>query len=187
MVTFDAEAEGLEVAALARSVNGLCGPEVAVRAAEVVPPAFDARHSARARCYRYQILNAAAPDPFLARTAWHVEAPLDRAMLRLASDPLIGEHDFSSFCRRPDEGATLVRRVHEARWEEAGEGVLWFWIEANAFCHQMVRSITGTIVETGRGKKRPGDIMGIIRARDRHAAGDLAPAHGLCLWAVRYG
>jgi len=60
-----------------------------------------------------------------------------------------------------------------------------FWIEANAFCHQMVRSIVGTIVEVGLGKKRAGDLTGILRAGDRSTAGQ-RPRHGLCLWAVRY-
>ena len=111
--------------------------------------------------------------------------------MTLACDPFIGEHDFSAFCRRPksppgSEPVSLHRRVLAARWEDTGDGVLHLWIEANAFCHQMVRSITGTLVEVGRGKKRAGDVMGIIRGQDRHQAGDLAPPQGLCLWAVRY-
>ena len=73
-------------------------------------------------------------------------------VLRLACDPLIGEHDFSSFCRRPpDTEATMVRRVREATWRSVGEDVLCFEIEASAFCHQMVRSLVGTMVETGTG------------------------------------
>ncbi len=176
---------------LQQSINKLCAPDVVVRSVEVVDGAFSARFSARSRLYRYTILNTPVPDPFLHRTSWHVAQPLDLRSMVLACDPFIGEHDFSSFCRRPKpmsgaEPASLTRRVLTARWEDAGEGILHFWIEANAFCHQMVRSITGTIVEAGRHKKRAGDMMGIIAAKDRHAAGDLAPAQGLCLWAVRY-
>jgi tRNA pseudouridine38-40 synthase len=178
------------VAEVVQAVNKLCGPTVVVRDAAMVDDGFDARFSARARRYRYTIVNRPVPDPFLARTAWHVRAPLDVRAMTLACDPLIGEHDFSSFCRRPKtvsgEPASLVRRVLDARWDDEGEGLLHFWIEANAFCHQMVRSIVGTLVEVGRGKKRAGDVMGIVRAADRQAAGDLAPPHGLCLWAVRY-
>ena len=74
--------------------------------------------------------------------------------------------------------------VADAAWEEH-EGVLHFWIDANAFCHQMVRSIVGTLVEVGSGKKRAGDV-GIIAAADRNAAGQMAPPHGLSLWSVRY-
>jgi tRNA pseudouridine38-40 synthase len=194
VVSFVVPAEALDVCGtteLQQAVNKLCGPDVVVRSVEVVDDAFNARFSARSRLYRYTILNDPVPDPFLHRTTWHVPAPLDVRAMTLACDPFIGEHDFSSFCRRPKplagaEPVSLSRRVISARWEDTGEGILHLWIEANAFCHQMVRSITGTIVEAGKGKKRPGDIMGIINARDRHAAGDLAPAHGLCLWAVRY-
>jgi tRNA pseudouridine38-40 synthase len=109
--------------------------------------------------------------------------------MRLACDPLIGEHDFSSFCRRPSPDATLVRRVLNAAWEvvDSDDGCrLQFWIEANAFCHQMVRSIVGTIVDVGLGRRRAGDVSGIVRALDRSKAGNLAPPHGLCLWEVRY-
>jgi tRNA pseudouridine38-40 synthase len=204
VVTFDVPAaalarSGSTAAALDRlqqSVNKLCGPAVVVREAEVVEAPFDARFSATSRLYRYTIVNRPWPDPFLAPVAWHVAPALDRRSLDLACDPFVGEHDFSSFCRRPrtkggpgpaDTEVSLTRRVLSARWEDAGDGVLRFWIEATAFCHQMVRSIVGTLVEVGRGRIRAGDVLGIISAGDRHAAGDLAPPQGLCLWAVRYG
>jgi tRNA pseudouridine38-40 synthase len=106
--------------------------------------------------------------------------------MRLACDPLIGEHDFSSFCRRANAEASLTRRVTDARWAAREDGRLEFWIEANAFCHQMVRSIVGTLVEVGLGKTHAGGVMAIIRAEDRSAAGQLAPPHGLCLWSVCY-
>ena len=110
--------------------------------------------------------------------------------MRLACDPLIGEHDFASFCRRPkpaagEPPASLVRRVVRPGGT-TGDGVLRFEIRANAFCHQMVRSIVGTLVEVGLGRRRAGDPLGILRARDRAAAGQLAPPHGLCLWEVGY-
>jgi tRNA pseudouridine38-40 synthase len=198
VVSFDAPVASLEklpVADLAHAVNRLCAPQVVVRDATEVDATFDARFSARGRRYRYTILNRPYPDPFLAATSWHVPAPLDVRAMAMACDPFIGEHDFSSFCRRPKPQAragevppevSLTRRVTGARLEQGPDGLFWFWIEANAFCHQMVRSITGTIVEVGRGKRRAGDVLGIIRARDRHAAGDLAPPQGLCLWEVRY-
>jgi len=176
---------------LARAVTKLCGPAIVVREAAVVDDGFDARRSATARVYRYTIDNSPVPDPFLATTAWHVEAPLDLDVLRLACDPLIGEHDFSSFCRAPkrppgDEPASLVRRVVAAGWQDLGHGVLRFEIEATAFCHQMVRSLVGTLVEVGLGKRRPSDVVSILRAHDRQTAGQLAPARGLCLHLVRY-
>jgi tRNA pseudouridine38-40 synthase len=165
----------------------MLGPEVVVRSAMWAPEGFDARRSALARRYRYAVCNQPLPDPFTAATSWHVEAPLDLRALRLACDPLFGEHDFSSFCRRPpDPGASLVRVVREARWEPGPEGMLHFEVEASSFCQQMVRALVGTMVEVGTGKRRAGEMSGILRARDRARAGQLAPPHGLCLWAVRY-
>ena len=84
------------------------------------------------------------------------------------------------------EGSTTTRRVLESRWCDAGDGVLRYEIRATAFCWQMVRAVVGTLVEVGTGRLRPGDVMGILRARDRALAGNLAPPHGLCLWEVGY-
>jgi tRNA pseudouridine38-40 synthase len=184
----------LDLEAIQRSVNALCGPAVVVRSVERAAPDFDARFSARWRCYRYTVLNDSVPDPFLAGTTWQVERPLDLRLMRLACDPFVGEHDFSSFCRRPKrpEGeppATLVRRVTSARWDDVGDlpgRLLRFEIVANAFCHQMVRSIVGTMVEVGLGRRSAGSILATLRARDRSTAGQLAPPHGLCLHEVGY-
>jgi tRNA pseudouridine38-40 synthase len=188
VVSFAAAEENLDLVRVQQAVNSICGPEIAALDIQVAGAGFDARASATARCYRYTILNREAPDPFLSATAWHVIAPLDLRTMRLASDPLIGEHDFSSFCRRPKRSPdlSLKRRVIETAWHDLGDDLLRLDIEASAFCHQMVRSIVGTLVEVGRGKKRAGDMTGIIRARDRTAAGDIAPPHGLTLWNVKY-
>ncbi|MEJ7584141.1 MAG: tRNA pseudouridine synthase A [Acidimicrobiales bacterium] len=191
VVTLTVPAAGLDLAALARSLNGLCGPNVAVRDLTVAAPGFDARFSALARRYRYLILNRPEPNPFLAGRAWHIERPLDVPAMVLASDPFVGEHDFSAFCRRPKgrggEAPSLVRRVLEAAWIKGDDdGLLRFEIEASSFCHQMVRSVVGTLVAVGSGRKRAGEIAALIRSRDRSYAGDLAPAHGLTLMHVRY-
>jgi tRNA pseudouridine38-40 synthase len=190
VVTFDAREAGLDLDSLARSVNHLCGPVIAVRDPTVVGDEVSARFSAKARRYRYLVLNRPDPDPFLAPTSWHIEKPLDRWAMELACDPLIGEHDFSAFCRRPKHrdgsDASLVRRVREASWSDDGDGLLRFEIEASSFCHQMVRSVVGTMAAVGLGRIKAGDVAGIIRSADRAAAGDLAPAHGLTLWSVHY-
>lgn len=190
VVSFDAAADGLDVESLQRSVNRMCGPAIVVRGATVAPNDFDARHSAVARRYRYTIVNRPWPDPFLAGTAWHVDQPLDLSTMRLACDPLFGEHDFSAFCRRPKvpEGVSfsMVRRVLDARWHDLDDGILRLDIDATAFCQQMVRSIVGTLVDVGAGKKKAGDVAAIIRSKDRSLAGTLAPPHGLCLWEVCY-
>src|SRR3954462_6411494 len=144
VVTFDTTSDGLELARLQRSLNLMCAPAIVVRSAELVDATFDARRSATARSYRYTVLNTPTANPLLARTAWHVPDPLDLSALRLACDPLIGMHDFSSFCRRPkvpegDEAPSMVREVHDARWLDLGEGVLRFDITSSSFCQQMVR------------------------------------------------
>ncbi|HEY4376738.1 MAG TPA: tRNA pseudouridine(38-40) synthase TruA, partial [Acidimicrobiales bacterium] len=191
VVTFDAQVEGLDLPGLQRAVNKMAGPAIVLTAVEKVEPDFDARFSATARRYRYLVLNRPVPDPFLATTAWHVEPPLSRSAMTLACDPLIGEHDFSAFCRRPKtrDGSevSLRRRVIEAVWHDDGDGLLRFEIEASSFCHQMVRAVVGTMVDVGRGRKHAGELTTIIRGRDRAAAGDLAPPHGLTLRLVRYG
>ena len=188
VVSFDAESPDVDLAALRRHLNSMLGPAIVVRTAELAPEGFDARRSALARRYRYTVLNRPVPDPFLARTTWHVPEPLDISVLRLACDPLIGEHDFSSFCRVPRRApdASLVRRVYDARWLDLGDGLLRFDIEASSFCQQMVRAIVGTMVPMGLGRRRAGEMAGIVRARSRAAANRVAPARGLCLWEVVY-
>ena len=194
VVTFDVDAP-VDLVRLQRSVNGLCAPSIVIRAADEMPPGFDARFSATTRVYRYTVLNRPVPDPFLDATSWHVTAPLRLRSMRAASDPLIGTHDFTSFCRRrevtdPDTGerveATLVRRLVRAEWDEVGDGVLRFEIEASSFCHQMVRSVVGMVIDVGRGHRTVADVTMALAARDRQAAGQIAPPHGLCLWMVRY-
>jgi tRNA pseudouridine38-40 synthase len=175
----------VDVDKVARAVTRQLAPEVVVRDAVVVDGAFDARRDAHWRAYRYTIVNREAPDPFLARTAWWVPEPLDLSLLRLGADPFLGEHDFATFCRKR-EGMTTTRRVLDASWLDLGDGVLRFDITATAFCWQMVRSIVGTLVDVGAGKIRPGELLGIMRARDRNAAGRVGAPQGLCLWEVGY-
>ncbi len=190
VVSCDLPRSGLDLARVQRSVNRLCGPGIVVRDIAEVAPGFSARYSARSRTYRYTVLNRDVPDPFWASTSWWVRQTLDVHALMLACDPFIGEHDFSSFCKR-DKGRdvkppSLVRRVIDARWEDEGEGVLRLWIEADSFCHQMVRSVVGTMVDAGRMRIHAGEICDILRGKDRARAGTLAPPHGLCLWKVSY-
>ena len=185
VVSFDAD-PGLDPWRVQQAVNGMLSPEVVVRDAELVDGAFDARRSACWRSYRYTIVNRPVPDPFLARFAWWIPEPLDLPALRLATDPFVGEHDFAAFCRRGPEGSSTTRRVFESRWSPVGDGLLRYQVRATAYCWQMVRSVVGTLVEVGTGKRRPGEILGILRGRERAAAGQVAPPHGLCLWEVGY-
>jgi tRNA pseudouridine38-40 synthase len=188
---------------LARALNRQLNPAIVVRAAEVAEPGFDARRSARSRRYRYLVWNAPAPDPLLAPLAWHVTDPLDLRGLAAAADVFIGEHDFRSMCRRPPgtgPGERIVRRVLEAGWQvdagpeahdAAGRGrgpgrLLRFEVEASSFCHQMVRSMVSAMVEVGRGRSNPAELVALLRAADRNGAPDPAPPHGLCLIGVTF-
>lgn len=176
-----------DLPALARAIDRQLGREAACWRARAVPPDFDARHSATARRYRYDLDLDPIPDPRNARCAWRLERPLDLAAMRLASDPLLGEHDFAAFCRRPPDrpDGPLLRKVTDAHWRV--EGWRWsFHIEAKAFCHQMVRSIVGALVAVGEGRLRPSDVVALLRSGSRRGAPTLAPPEGLCLITVRY-
>jgi len=182
----------VDLGRLQRSINGLCAPHVAVRDVQWAPPDFSARFSATARSYRYDVWNDPVPNPLLARFSWHVPGPLAIDAMNLAARHLLGEHDFSSFCRRPRpaEGMaspSLVRRVERATWtpDEPGRR-LAFHITATSYCHQMVRSIVGTLVDVGLGRRSVDSIPATLAARDRNAAGPVAPPTGLVLVDVDY-
>jgi tRNA pseudouridine38-40 synthase len=182
--------DGTDTGRLIRSLQRMLEPEIVVRELTVVDPTFDARHDAIWRRYRYTVLNDPVADPFLAGTTWHVPQPLEIDLLRLACDPLLGEHDFSSFCMVVErEGQTNRRRVMSAQWTRPTHDprLLIFEITGNAFCRQMVRSIVGLLVDVGRGRRKAGEVLTVLHARDRHLAAPVAPAHGLCLWEVGYG
>ncbi len=189
----------VDSARLVRSVNTLLKPSVVVRSAEVAPPGFDARRSARSRRYRYLILEDRTPDPLLAPLSWHVPGPLDMRAMQSAADALLGEHDFRAFCRRvpgTEPGTPISRRVLDARLSEVplrpgelgpGARLLRFDIAATSFCHQMVRSVVGTLVEVGRGRRRASDVNWLLQSGDRSRVGGvIAPPQGLCLVDVAY-
>ncbi len=191
VVSFDGP-DDVDPGRLQHRLNRMLAPDIVVRALERVASDFDARFSATGRTYRYQVLDRALPDPFLHRTTWHVDEPLDLGVMNAAAADLVGSHDFTSFCRKRTlhvAGETiladLTREVRSAEWGRAGE-LAELWISANAFCHQMVRAVVGTLVEIGLGRRPVDSIPAAIAARDRAAAGALAPPHGLTLWEVEY-
>lgn len=176
---------------LQHSVNRMCGPEIVIREAAWAEPDFDARFSATSRSYRYDVWNDPVPNPLLGRTSWSVREPLDIEVMNAAAGVLVGQHDFGSFCRRPkvregDRPASLVRIVTSVRWRRIDGPLLRFEISASSFCHQMVRSIVGTLVDVGRGRIDPLSMESILAARDRSRAGAVAPPTGLVLWEVGY-
>jgi tRNA pseudouridine38-40 synthase len=190
--------EDVDPTRLVKAVNAMLAPAVVVRHAERVEEDFDARRSARSRHYRYLVLEADADDPLMAPLSWRVGGPLDLRGMAAGADAMVGEHDFRAFCRRPpgtDAAAPIVRRVLDASWSEVRprpdglaphERLLRFDVSASSFCHQMVRTMVGTLVEVGRGRRRPSDVVWMLRSGDRSHAISLAPPQGLCLVAVEY-
>ena len=122
--------------------------------------------------------------------SWHVSGNLDVDAMRLASRTLIGEHDFKSFCMAASaEGKTTMRNVMSLEvYPETimGYDVITVRVVGNAFLHSMVRTIVGTLVEVGRGRKDPDWVGRVLAACDRRAAGQNAPASGLVFWHVEY-
>ncbi len=179
---------------LQHSINGLCRPDISVRAIDWAEPDFSARYSATSRRYRYEIWNQPDPNPLIVRSAWHVHQPLDLDPMNEGAHALVGDHDFSSFCRRPQPipglpEASLVRRLTLAAWSDAETPwgpMVRFEIAATSFCLQMVRSIVGTLVDVGLGSREASSIAEILSGRDRSLAGPVAPPHGLVLWDVDY-
>lgn len=186
VVSFEVD-QVLDTDRLLRSLNKMLNPEIAVGAVSVAPDGFNARFSATYRTYRYRIDNGRVLDPPWRWRAWHVEQPLDIAVLRSVSDHFVGRHNFATFCRAV-EGRTTVRDVMSTDWRNLDDRMLEFEVVASSFCQQMVRSLVGLCVEVGLGKIDPSEVPRIIEARDRAATdGAVAPPHGLTLWKVGYG
>ncbi len=171
---------------LVLALNSALPSDVKVRDCAIVPSRFSARFSAGERSYIYAILNRPAPSALLRARAYHVWSPLDDSPMRHAGDELVGEHDFRAFCATLPESGVTVRTVRSATISVCGE-LLRIEIAADGFLHHMVRTIVGTLVECGRGKRDPNTVGDLLRSRDRAAAGHTAPAHGLYLAGVRYG
>jgi tRNA pseudouridine38-40 synthase len=175
-----------DLPALQRRLNALCGPTIAVLEVADAPAGFDARFSAASRTYEYAIFTRQVHDPFSRHVAWHHAPPggLDAEAMHEAAQALLGTHDFSSFGRVP-EGATPVRNLLAISVQRA-EDLVVIRVTANAFIQQMVRSIVGTLVKVGEGEHPPGWVAEVLEARDRAAAGPVAPPHGLFLVEVDY-
>lgn len=185
VVSFERAGE-LDVVRLQRAVNSMLAPEVVVADARFARGGFDARYSATAREYRYRIDVGPFPDPFTAAYVWHRPGDLSLRRMRAASRHVVGERDFASFCRAPKDGSSTVRRLERLAVSRSGERVE-VTARANAFLHQMVRALVGTLVAVGEGRIDPEEVPAILSARDRAAAAQMAPSLGLTLERVTYG
>jgi tRNA pseudouridine38-40 synthase len=181
VVSFEAP-DGTDLQRVRERVNRMLGPEILVRAAADVPEGFSARFSARRRVYEYRCYRADAADPFRDRFMRRIEDVRVQRM-RAGARALVGEHDFSTFCRKAQ--GSLVRRLRRVAIVTAGDE-LTFRLEADSFCQQQVRSMVGLLLDVGRGKREPADVGVALAARDRAAAGQVAPARGLHLVRVEY-
>ncbi len=166
------------------ALNAICGPSIAITRAEAAPFDFHARFSARSRTYVYAILEG-DPHPFLARTSLFHSEPLDHESMNEACGHLVGRHDFASFGRPSEPGASTERMLYELRCQRDGN-LIRIRARANAFIQQMVRSLVGTLVQVGERTRSPDEMVAALEARDRSAAGPVAAPHGLCLVSVEY-
>jgi tRNA pseudouridine38-40 synthase len=185
------DTEGDPSPELARALNSLTGPDLAVIAAEPAAEGFDARRDARARTYCYRVLSGRTSNPFEAGVSLFWPHRLDRAELARCGDAVRGTHDFTAFTPTQTEHVRFEREVFRADWHEKpavlGEGiVLELWIEADAFMRNMVRVLVGTILEVAGGRRSFEDFRSLLQGAPRERAGETARAHGLHLAAVRY-
>ncbi|MDH7600858.1 MAG: tRNA pseudouridine(38-40) synthase TruA [Armatimonadota bacterium] len=168
------------------AMNSLLPPSIAAISACEVDEHFHARYSAKSRLYRYVILNRSVRSAIQGRFCWHVPQQLDLLAMSEAAQCLVGVHDFAAFAAADrDEKDSSVRNVMHVSLERQGDNVI-FDIRANAFLRSMVRSIVGTLVEIGVGKRSVSEMREILESRDRRAAGKTAPPQGLFLVEVEY-
>ena len=170
---------------LAVAANALLERDVAVREANVADDRFSARFCADERAYVYAIYNAPARSPLFSGLAYHVWRAIDLDAMIESARPLVGEHDFLSFCGTLPESGPTVRTVRSLNVSRSGD-LIRIEIRADGFLHRMVRTIAGTLVECGTGRRDPRSVFAMLQARDRPAAGTTAPPHGLYLAGVRY-
>ncbi len=168
-----------------RALNAHLPETIAARSAAIMPDSFHARHSAKSKLYEYRILNRPDRPAVDRHYCWHVYKPLNDAAMNQAAMALIGSHDFSSFETQPTENDDPICHILRLTVFRQGEHLR---VEAYAdrFLKQMVRSIVGTLVEVGLGKRQPDSLKTILNARDRSAAGKTAPPQGLFLVHVDY-
>ena len=183
----DVPAESLpdDPSRLVRRLARFLPKDVRITRISRAPQHFDARFSAMRRHYEYRLTTAEyGADPLRARDIVSYPKVLDLDVMRSASARLIGLHDFAAFCKRR-EGATTVRDLQRFDWERDGE-IFTAFVNADAFCWSMVRSLVGAVLAVGEGRRDLGWVDELLRERSRASSILVAPAHGLSLVRVDY-
>ena len=172
--------------AVVRRLSRALPPDLRVRAIAPAPEGFDARFSALWRRYAYRVCDdPATADPLRRRdTLWNPR-PLNLAAMNEAAALLLGEHDFAAFCRKR-EGATTIRALRRLDWARDGQGVAVGSVVADAFCHNMVRSLVGALLPVGEGTRPAAWPAALLTAAVRDPAVRVVSPHGLSLEEVRY-
>lgn len=167
------------------ALNANLPPDIRVFHAQVVPDDFHARYAAAQKEYRYVILNSPVEDAFVPHLSYRVVGDVDAAAMGDAARLLLGTHDFAAFMTGDAGDMDTVRTVSRAQVLRRGPYVV-FAVAADGFLYNMVRILTGTLLQVGRGRLDAGALPAILQGRDRAKAGDTLPARGLYLNRVTY-
>ncbi len=177
--------EGTEPEKIVDYVNRYLPEDIKVLSASLVPDRFHARLSAKRKTYRYHIDTRGKKDVFERKYCYGFPFFLDVERMRQAAGYLVGTHDFRSFCGNKKTKKSTVRTIEAIRIEEQ-DGKIAITYTGDGFLQYMVRIMTGTLVETGLGKRSPESMTALLQAKDRGAAGFTAPPEGLFLVSVEY-
>lgn len=166
-------------------LNETLPSDIRVTGSDEVPTAFHSRKSAVSKTYEYTIWNSEKKNVFYRRYAYSVTQPLDLEKMEQAARLLCGTHDFIGFSSLKDSGKSTIRTIEKIQLEKQGERIL-IRFTGNGFLFHMVRILTGTLLEVGRGKKEPEEVKKIFYEKKRTLAGETVPANGLKLISVSY-
>jgi len=170
--------------ALVEGTNHHLPEEIRVVAAGRAPGDFDARRHAAAKLYRYRV-DRRPPTPERLPFVVPLREPVDPGRLAAAARLLVGSHDFGAFALAGGAARTSRRRIHAAAWEESGSELV-FRIAGEGFLRGMVRSLVGTLLEIGQGRRALEELVRLLEGGERSQSGPTAPARGLCLERVDY-
>ncbi len=179
-------ANGIFASSVSEKSRRMSG-DVSILKAEEVSPEFHARFNAAGKKYVYRVSNVQNPDPFSRNYCWQIPRALDLDSMRKAAARLPGTWDFKCFqAAGGKEQETTVRTIYGAGIRSSEGHTLEFEIIGDGFLYNMVRIITGTLIDVGLGRKKPDDLEQIIDSRDRSLAGPTAPPQGLYLAEVYF-